>query len=49
MSVSKDLKWLSRWIAEYHSYTDDAMGLVEDIDELGMLDQIFSSMDVLEN
>jgi hypothetical protein len=37
MSVSKDLEWLSRQIAEYHSYMDDAMDVVEDLDELGKL------------
>jgi hypothetical protein len=34
---------------EYHSYMDDAMGMVEDLDELGKLGQGFSSMDDLEN
>jgi hypothetical protein len=48
MSVSKDLEWLSRRTAEYHSYTDDAMGMVEDLDELGKLGRGFSSMDDLE-
>jgi hypothetical protein len=48
MSVRKDLEWLSRLIAEYHSYTDDAMGVVEDIDELGKLGREFSSMDGIE-
>jgi hypothetical protein len=33
---------------EYCLYTDDAMGMVEDLDELGKLDQGFSSMDDLE-
>jgi hypothetical protein len=33
---------------EYHSYTDDALGMVEDLDELGMLGQGFSFMDDLE-
>jgi hypothetical protein len=37
MSVSKDLEGLSRRTAEYHSYMDDAMGVVEDLDELGKL------------
>jgi hypothetical protein len=49
MLVSKDLEWLSRWTMEYHSYMDDAMGMVEDLDELGKLGQGFSSMDDLEN
>jgi hypothetical protein len=48
MLVSKDLELLSRRIAEYRSYTDDAMGVVEDLDELGKLGQGFSSMDDLE-
>jgi hypothetical protein len=48
MSVSKDLEWLNRWTAEYHSYTDDAMGVVEDLDELGKLGRVFSCMDDLE-
>jgi hypothetical protein len=43
MPVSKDLQWLSRWTVEYHSYTDDAMGMVEDSDELGKLSRGFSS------
>jgi hypothetical protein len=33
---------------EYHSYTDDAMGVVEDLDELEKICQGFSSMDDLE-
>jgi hypothetical protein len=41
MSVSKDLEWLSRWTVEYRSYTDDAMGVVEDLDELGKLGEVF--------
>jgi hypothetical protein len=49
MSVSKYLEWLSKQIAEYHSYMDDAMGVVVDLDELGKLSQGFSSMDNLEN
>jgi hypothetical protein len=48
MSVRKDLEWLSRWVAEYHSYTDDAMGVVEDLDELGKLGRGFSSLDDLK-
>jgi hypothetical protein len=48
MSVNKDLEWLSRRTAEYHSYTDDSMGVAEDLDELGKLGQGFSSMDDLE-
>jgi hypothetical protein len=48
MSVSKDLEWLNRWIVEYRSYIDDAMGVVEDLDELGKHGRCFSSMDNLE-
>jgi hypothetical protein len=48
MSVSKDLEWMSRWTAEYHSYMDDAMGVMEDLDELGKLGRGFSSMDDIE-
>jgi hypothetical protein len=33
---------------EYHSYTDDAMGVVEDLDELGKLGRGFSSMEHIE-
>jgi hypothetical protein len=46
MSVSTDLKWLSRWTLEYHSYTDNAM--VEDLYELQKLGRGFSSMVDLE-
>jgi hypothetical protein len=48
MSVSKDLEWLSRRTAEYHSHTDTAMGVVEDLDKLGKLGRGFPSMDDLE-
>jgi hypothetical protein len=48
MSVCKDLEWLIRQTTEYHSYTDDAMGVVEDIDELGKLGRDFFSVDDLE-
>jgi hypothetical protein len=48
MSVSKDLEWSSRWTVEYRSYTDDAMGVVEDLDELGKHGRGFSSIDDLE-
>jgi hypothetical protein len=33
---------------EYHSYMDNAMGVVEDLDEFGKLGRGFSSMDDLE-
>jgi hypothetical protein len=45
---TRDLEWLSRQTAEYHSSKDDAMGVVEDLDELGKLGRGFSSMDDLE-
>jgi hypothetical protein len=48
MPISNDLEWLSRWTTEYRSYTDDAMGVVEDLDKLGKLVRGFSSMDDLE-
>jgi hypothetical protein len=48
MSVSKDLERLSRRTVKYHSYTDDAMHMVEDLDELGKLSRGFSSTDGLE-
>jgi hypothetical protein len=48
ISVSKNLEWLSRQTTEYRSYMNDAMGVVEDIDELGKLGRGFSSMDDLE-
>jgi hypothetical protein len=48
MSVSKDLEWLSRRTVEYYSYMDDAMGVVEDLDELGKLGRGFSSIDDIE-
>jgi hypothetical protein len=48
MLVSKDLEWLSRRTVEYHSYMDNAMGVVEDLDELGKLGWGFSFTDDLE-
>jgi hypothetical protein len=48
MSVSKDLEWLSRQTVEYHSYMDNVMGVVEDLDMLGKLGRGFSSMDDME-
>jgi hypothetical protein len=46
--ATRDLEWLSRWTAEYRSTKDDAMEVVEDLDELGKLARGFSSMDNLE-
>jgi hypothetical protein len=45
--ATRDLEWLSRWIVEYRSSKDDAMGVEEDLDELGKLGRGFSSMDDL--
>jgi hypothetical protein len=45
----RDLELLSRWTKEYRSCKDDAMGVVEDLDELGKLGWGFSSMDDLED
>jgi hypothetical protein len=33
--ATRDLEWLSRQTAEYHSSKGNAMGVVEDLDELG--------------
>jgi hypothetical protein len=46
--VNKDLEWLSRRKEEYHSSKDDAMGVVEDLDEIAKLGRGFSSMDDLD-
>jgi hypothetical protein len=46
--ATKDLEWLSWRTVEYHSSMDGAMGVVEDLDELGKLGRGFSSMDDLE-
>jgi hypothetical protein len=43
-----DLEWLSRQTTKYRSSKDDAMGIVEDLDELGKLGRGFSSIDDLE-
>jgi hypothetical protein len=47
-AINMDLEWLSRRTAEYCSSTGDAIGVVEDLDELGKLGRGFSSMDDLE-
>jgi hypothetical protein len=47
VATTNDLEWLSRWIAEYRSSKDDAMGVVEDLNELGKVGRGFSSMDDL--
>jgi hypothetical protein len=39
--INKDLEWLGRWTEEYRSSMDDAMGVVEDLDELGKLGRVF--------
>jgi hypothetical protein len=46
--ATRDLEWLSRQSAEYRSSNDDAMGVVENLDELGKLGRGFPSMDDLE-
>jgi hypothetical protein len=48
VAINMDLEWLSRWRAEYCSSMGDAIGVVEDLDELGKLGRGFSSMDDLE-
>jgi hypothetical protein len=47
-TATKDLEWLSRRTTKYRSSKDDAMGVVEDLDELGKLGRGFSFMDDLE-
>jgi hypothetical protein len=47
-TATRDLEWLSRRTVEYRSSKNDAMGMVEDFDELGKLGRGFSSMDDLE-
>jgi hypothetical protein len=37
VAINMDLEWLSRQTMEYCSSTDDAIGVVEDLDELGKL------------
>jgi hypothetical protein len=46
--ATRDLEWLSSQTTEYHSFKDDAMGVMEDLDELGKVGRGFSSMDDLE-
>jgi hypothetical protein len=48
-AATRDLEWLSRRTAEYHSSKDNAMGVVENLDEVGKLGRGFSSMDDIEN
>jgi hypothetical protein len=47
-AINRDLEWLRRRTAEYCSSTDDAIGVVEDLDELGKLGRGFSSMDEID-
>jgi hypothetical protein len=35
--INKNLEWLSKRTKEYRSSKDDAMGVVEDLDEIGKL------------
>jgi hypothetical protein len=37
VAINRDLEWLSRRTTEYCSSTNDAIGVVEDLDELGKL------------
>jgi hypothetical protein len=46
--IDKDLEWLSRWIEEYRSSKNNAMGVVEDHDEIGKHGRGFSSMGDLD-
>jgi hypothetical protein len=46
--ATRDLEWLSMWTTEYRSSKDDAVDVVEDLDELGKLGRGFSSMDDIE-
>jgi hypothetical protein len=46
--INKDLEWLCGQIEEYHSSKDDAMGVMEDLDEIGKLGRGFSTMDDLD-
>jgi hypothetical protein len=46
--INKDLEWFSKRTEDYHSSKDDAMGVVEDLDEIGKLGRGFSSMDNLD-
>jgi hypothetical protein len=37
VAINIDLEWLNRQTSEYCSSTDNAIGVVEDLDELGKL------------
>jgi hypothetical protein len=41
MLISKDHEWLSRRTVEYRSYMDDAIGMVEHLDESENLAEAF--------
>jgi hypothetical protein len=47
-TTTSDLEWLSSRTVECCSSKDDAVGVVEDLDELGKLGRGFSSMDDIE-
>jgi hypothetical protein len=47
-AINMDLEWLSRRTLVYCSTTDNAIGVEEDLNELGKLGRGFSSMDDLE-
>jgi hypothetical protein len=46
--INKDLDWLSKRTEDYRSSKVNAMGIVEDLDEIGKLGLGFSSMDDLD-
>jgi hypothetical protein len=48
VAINRDLEWFIWRIVEYHSSTDDVIGVVEDLDKLGKIGRGFSSMDDLE-
>jgi hypothetical protein len=48
VAINRDLEWLNRWTTEYCSSTNNTIGVVEDLDELGKLSRGFSSMEDLE-
>jgi hypothetical protein len=37
VAINKELEWLNRQTMKYCSSTDNAIGVVEDLDELGKL------------
>jgi hypothetical protein len=41
VAINKDLEWLNRQTVEYCSSMDNAIGVVEDLEELGKLGRGF--------